>query len=58
MQSEHPNRSEYKKAGHSGDVVYCTVISVVDDEIFLFLGFRKINSYHNILKSGSWKAPM
>ncbi len=28
------------------DVVYCTVISVVDDEIFLCVGFRRINCYH------------
>ncbi len=51
MQSEHPNRSQYKKTGHSGDVVYCTVISVVDDEIFLCLGFRRINSCHEINSS-------
>ncbi len=28
------------------DVVYCTVISVVDDEIFLCVGFRRINCHH------------
>ncbi len=27
------------------DVVYCTVISVVDDEIFLCVGFRRVNCY-------------
>ncbi len=28
-----------------GDVVHCTVISAVDDEIFLCVGFWRVNCY-------------